>query len=184
MNYKRQHIHSLPKGDVHSHFNLSASASPLKEKYPEFNISAPQNYNGFDGLMSLIEKNVNPTLTSSKVVIDLTGIGIQSSLADNVSFLEASVDIHLYKHFNHSIEEFIKALDQLKIKYQDQIDLRPEVGINRQSPEESIHKITIQCKDSKVFNCIDIYGSENEKDLHPFQEVYSTPNEMKMHRPF
>ena len=85
----RQKIHKLPKGDVHSHLHLSAGITLLKEKYPKLNFNTPASYNGFAGMMKFIEQNINAFMTTSENVIDLMDLGIQSCIADNVTYLEA-----------------------------------------------------------------------------------------------
>jgi adenosine deaminase len=123
-------------------------------------------------MMKFIEQNINAFMTTSENVIDLMDLGIQSCIADNVTYLEASVDVNLYKFFNNSVDAFIKTVDQLKEKYQDQIDFRPEIGINKDSSQETINEIGMQCVDSGVFNSLDIYGDENEQRLDGFLNIY------------
>jgi adenosine deaminase len=172
MNDLRPQIHKLSKGDMHNHLHLSAGITLLKEKHPKLKFKTPANYKGFAGMMQFIEQNINAFMTSSENVIDLMDLGIRSSIADNVTFLEASVDINLYKFFNHSVEKFIQAVSNLKEKHQDQIDFKPEIGINKDSSQETINEIGMQCVDSGVFNSLDIYGDEYNQNLTGFQNIY------------
>lgn len=94
--------------------------------------------------------------------------------------LIASVDINLFKFFNHSVEEFIQAVDQLREKYQNQIDFKPEVGINKGDSQETINKVGIQCIDSGVFKSLDLYGDENGQGLKRFQNIYKYAKTKKL----
>lgn len=173
-------IHNLPKGDVHNHLHLSAGLTLLKEKYPKLKFHLPRRFNGFAGMMQFIEQNVNAFMTSSENVIDLMDLGIRSSIADNVTYLETSVDINLYRFFNNSVEEFMQAVDQLKRKYKDQIDFKPEVGINKNSSQETINEVGIQCVDNGVFKSLDLYGDENKHDLNSFLNIYKYAKSKKL----
>ncbi|MEH6535948.1 MAG: hypothetical protein V7719_06120 [Psychroserpens sp.] len=172
MNDLRHKIQSLPKGDVHSHLHLSAGIDLLKIKYPKLDFPVPQYYNGFEGMMLFIEQNINTFMTSSEKAISLMDIGIRSSMADNVTCLEASIDINLSRFFNNSVQEFIEAVDRLKANYLGKIDFRPEIGINKDSPTEIIYGSGMQCIESGVFSGLDIYGNEKGRDLSGFQELF------------
>jgi len=172
MNDLRRKIQSLPKGDVHSHLHLSAGIDLLKDEYPKLDLSVPQYYKGFEGMMLFIEQYINTFMTSSEKAINLMDIGIRSSMADNVTCLEASIDINLFRFFNNSVKELIEAVDRLKMKYLGQIDFRPEIGIKKNSPSEIIYESGIQCIESGVFDGLDIYGNEKGMDLSGFQELF------------
>lgn len=172
MDNLRQKIHSLPKGDVHSHLHLSAGIHLLKKEYPKLDLNVPPYYNGFEGMMLFIEQNIDTFMTSSEKVLDLMDIGIRSSMADNVTCLEASVDINLFRFFKNSIEEFFEAVDGLKSMYKGKIDFRPEIGIKKDSPADLIYGIGMQCIESGVFNGLDIYGNEKGVELSGFQELF------------
>ena len=172
MDNLRQKIQRLPKGDVHSHLHLSAGIHLLKKEYPKLNLSVPPRYNGFEGMMQFIEQNIDSFMTSSDKVLDLMDIGIRSSMADNVTYLEASVDINLFRFFNNSIEKFLEAVDGLKSTYRGRTDFRPEIGIKKNSPTDLIYGLGMQCIESGVFNGLDIYGNEKGVDLSGFQELF------------
>ena len=176
----RHKIQSLSKGDVHSHLHLSAGIDLLKVKYPKLDLSVPQYYKGFEGMMLFIEQYINTFMTSSEKVLNLMDIGIKSSMADNVTCLEASIDINLLRFFNYSVKEFTEAVDRLKGNYLGKIDFRPEIGINKHSPNEIIYEIGMQCIESGVFNGLDIYGNEKGTDLSGFQELFQFAKSKKL----
>ncbi len=97
---------------------------------------------------------------------------IESSIEDNVSLLEASVDINLIKFFDRSIEELISVISKIKEKYKAEIDFRPEIGINKDLNLSQAYLDGVRCMDSRVFNSVDLYGKENNKNLDGFNELY------------
>ena len=56
-------------------------------------------------------------------------IAIESAIEDNVTLLEASVDLNLASFFDRKVEKIIEITPHLKEK--PQIDFRPELGINK-----------------------------------------------------
>ena len=162
----------LPKADVHNHLHLSAGILLLKEQYPGIHFEPPRSYGGFNGMMHFIEKHVNTLMRSSDDVVMLMDMAIRSAIKDHVNRLEASVDLHLVKYFNDSLENFIVAVGDLKQKYKHQIEFRPEIGIKKDSSLEVVYRNGLACIRSDVFNGIDIYGKEADQDLSGFKEIF------------
>ena len=63
-------------------------------------------------------------------------IAIESAIDDNVTLLEASVDLNLARFFDGKVEKIIEITPHLKEKYNSQIDFRPELGINKDLEHE------------------------------------------------
>jgi adenosine deaminase len=170
----RERIHDLPKADVHNHLHLSGSIKFFREKYSNSRITIPQYYNGFDGMMEFINNNINTIILTSDDVIFLMEIAIQSAIKDNVQLLESSVDIGLARFFNNSIEKLINEVTILKGKYASQINFKPDIGINKNTPTDLVYSDGLKCIKSGVFNGIDLYGKESCNSLEGFVNIYNT----------
>lgn len=168
----REKIHNLPKADVHNHLHLSGAIQLLKEHYPNIDFKIPRSYDGFAGMMHFIVQHINSLMQSSEDVTVLMDTAVRSAIMDNVQRLEASVDIGLVKYFDNSIEDFMNSVKQLKHKYREQIDFRPEIGIKKDSTLEMIYQHGMACIESEVFEGIDIYGLETGEDLSGFKEIF------------
>jgi len=168
----RKQLQGLPKADVHNHLHLSGDVEMLLEHYPDNRFKTPSFYDGFDGMMRFIIQHVNTLMRSSEDVITLMDIGIRSSMKDNVTHLEASVDTGLVRYFDNSMEALINAVGELKEKYKSEIDFSPEIGIKKSCALDEVYRDGIVCIESGVFEGIDLYGEESGQDLDGFKEIF------------
>jgi len=170
----RDKIHQLPKADVHNHFHLGGTVKRLNQRYPTANIKIPDRYDGLEGMIDFIYGKLNTVMLTAEDVIFFMEMSIESSIADNITVLEASVDIGLARFFNNSIEHVIESTSQLKERYKSQIAFRPDIGINKDLPLEKVYSDGVQCIASGVFNGVDIYGKEAGKNLASFQKLFDS----------
>jgi adenosine deaminase len=91
----------------------------------------PSKYDGLAGMIDFIYENLNMVMLTSDDVIFFMENAIESSIDDNVTLLEASVDIGLARFFNGSIEEVIDIVIELKERYKSQIEFRQDIGIKK-----------------------------------------------------
>tara|TARA_R110001599_G_scaffold28100_1_gene97670 strand:+ start:1669 stop:2574 length:906 start_codon:yes stop_codon:yes gene_type:complete len=173
MDNLHEYLHKLPKADVHSHFHLGGSQKRFLEKH-NASFSFPKNYDGLDGMIHFIYKHLNNYMTTKEDVINFMEMSIQSSIDDNITYLEASVDVGLARFFNDSIEAVIYEIKKIKEKHKSKINFRPEIGFNKELPLKKVYSYAEICIDSGVFNGIDIYGKEAGQNLLPFQELFKT----------
>ena len=169
----------LPKADVHNHLHLSGAFQLLKKYYPGIDFDMPETFDGFDGMMHFIVQHINPLMQSPEDVTKLMELAIRSAIMDNVTQLEASVDLGLIKYFDNSLDDFLKAVGQLKHSYEDQIDFRPEIGIKKDCPMETVYSNGLACIESEVFAGVDIYGRERDEDLSDFKALFKTAKTRK-----
>lgn len=163
----------LPKADVHNHFHLGSSQKRFIEKYnPTFTF--PKTYDGLPAMIDFIYNHLNYYMTTEQDVINFMEMSILSSIDDNVTHLEASVDIGLARFFNDSIEAVINEVKRIKEKYRSQINFKPDFGFNKDLPIEKIYDYGESCIESGVFNGIDVYGKEADQNLKPFQDLFKT----------
>ena len=172
MKTRKNKILELPKADVHSHLHLAGSQKRFTERYPNANISFPKNYNGLAGMIDFIYGTLNKVMVTKEDVINFMDIAIESAIDDNITLLEASVDIGLARFFNNSIENVIEVVENLKEKYKAKIEFRPDIGVNKDLDTEKVYSDGVKCIKSGVFNGIDLYGQEIGKDLKPFVRFY------------
>lgn len=168
----KEKIHKLPKADVHNHLHLGGSIKMLNKKYFNNRVRIPKFYDGLDGMINFIENRINKIMLTPTDVIFFMEMAIESSIADNVEYLEASVDIGLVRFFDHSIEQLIDVVYALKNKYKTRIDFRPDVGINKDTEMVKVYTDGLKCIDSGIFTGIDIYGKELNRKLDGFIEIF------------
>ncbi|MCH3882420.1 MULTISPECIES: amidohydrolase family protein [Tenacibaculum] len=174
MDKTHAYFHELKKADVHNHFHLGGSQKRFLEKYPNSDIIFPDKYDGLVGMIDFIYGHLNKSMLTSEDVINFMEISIESSIDDNITLLEASVDVNLARFFNNSLDEVIQQVKRIKEKYKAKIDFRPDIGINKDLPIDKVYEYGEQCINSGVFNGIDLYGKEADQNLVPFQELFKT----------
>ena len=174
MKYTKDSFLALPKADVHNHFHLGGFQKKLLERYPNATISFPEKYNGLPGMIDFIYGHLNKIMVTKEDVINFMEISIESAIEDNVTLLEASVDVGLSRFFDDSIQQVIDEVKRIKNKYQSQIDFKPDIGINKDLPIEKVYAYGESCIESGVFYGIDIYGKEANQNLIPFTELFKT----------
>ncbi|WP_415374907.1 hypothetical protein [Patiriisocius sp. Uisw_017] len=107
-------------------------------------------------MIDFIYNNLNSVMTTKKEVITFMEMAIESSIDDNVTLLEASLDIGLARFFDNSIEAVIDAVIELKSKYSSRIILNPDIGINKDLSLGKVYSDGITCIKSSVFNGVDL----------------------------
>jgi len=168
----------LPKADVHNHLHLGGSQQKFIERYPEANLNFPKSYNGLTGMIDFIYGHLNTIMVKAEDVENFMEIAIESAIDDNVTLLEASVDLNLARFFDNSIEKVIDVTRSLKEKYKSQILFNPDIGINKDLEIEKVYSNGIKCIESGVFNAVDLYGQEVGKDLNPFVRFYDMAKDL------
>jgi adenosine deaminase len=180
LNYTKNTFLKLPKADVHSHFHLGGSQKKLFEKYPNSKIKFPEKYDGLTGMIDFIYGHLNLIMVTSEDVICFMKNAIESSIADNVTLLEASVDVGLARFFDNSIDTLISEVYRIKEKYKSQIDFKPDIGINKDLPIDKVYMYGDSCIKSGVFNGIDIYGKEANQNLNSFKDLFEIAKKTKL----
>ncbi|MBV1924028.1 MAG: hypothetical protein KUG68_08380 [Flavobacteriaceae bacterium] len=162
----------LPKGDIHNHLHLGGSIKTFQKKYSDYNIRFPDNYNGLGGMIDFIYNDLNRAMLTGEDVIFFMENAIESSINDNITYLEASVDINLIRFFDQSLDNLLEVVRDLKKKYKNQINFCPDIGINKDLDIKQVYRDGTKCIQSGLFNGIDLYGQEVGKDLTSFVELY------------
>ncbi|RNC87856.1 MAG: hypothetical protein ED556_01305 [Winogradskyella sp.] len=174
----RNTFFKLPKADVHSHLHLAGSQKRFFEKYPNANLTFPKTYDGLTGMIDFIYGHLNTIMVKGEDVINFMEIAIESAIDDNVTLLEASVDLNLARFFDDSIERVIEITKTLKDKYKSDIDFKPDLGVNKDLEIEKVYTNGLKCLESGAFHGVDLYGQEVGKDLNPFVKFYDIAKDM------
>jgi len=167
-----EYLKSQPKSDTHNHLNLSMKYERYKHwagvGIPNF----PRTMKGLDEMHEVISSYTRPRCKTAKDVKDLFEMSIQDAIADNVVWLETSIDIGFLKHYDNDLDTFISDISELVSKYKKQIKIRPEVGISKTLDREFIRTWTEPLFKSGVFNNVDLYGPEIFDGIKDFVYIF------------
>ena len=178
MNDLRDKLLKLPKRDVHNHLHLGGSIARLKERLGKSDLEVPNYYDGLPGMIDFIKNKVNPYLNGRESVYFFMEMAIENAIADNVHCLEASIDIGLVSQFGNEIDSLIELVEKLKRNFSSRIVFKPDVGVNKDYPIKRAYSDALRCMESGIFNGLDIYGEEKNKDLAPFVELYGRARQL------
>ena len=99
-------------------------------------------------------------------------MSIQDAIADNVVWLETSIDIGFIKHYNNNIDKFLSDVSGLVSKYKKQIEICPEVGIPKTLDRDFIRTWVYPLFESKIFKNVDLYGPEVFEGIEDFGYIF------------
>lgn len=172
MTYTKDTFLNLPKADVHNHFHLGGSQKKFFETYANTGLHFQKKYDGLNGMIDFIQDRLNKIMLTKKDVINFMEMSIESSINDNVTLLEASVDVDLCRFFDDSIDALIAEIKRIKETYKSKIDFKPDIGINKHLPLDKVFFYSEACMASGIFSGLDIYGKEGNVNLTHFKDVF------------
>lgn len=159
------------KGDVHNHCGLGMRFSTFN-KWAGGNVKKPSKK--IDGLRGLDDYIFNETvkyIKNKEDILFLIEETIKEAIDDGIKVLEASIDCHELIRFNDANELF-NGIKNIKNKYNDNIDFRPEIGMPKNITDENLNNFLLPCIDSKIFKSIDLYGDETLDNFEKFKYYY------------
>lgn len=172
---------SLPKIDAHNHLNLGmryASYAPWAGFYiPNF----PRKMNGLDEMHEIIGNFTRPRAKTMKDVTDLLVLSLTDAIADGVTVLEGSIDIGFVIHCG-GVDNFLKMVQEVKDKFTNKINFRPELGMGKTFGIEKIREWAPICLESGLFNSIDLYGPEVEDGIEDFDHIFKLAGKLGIKR--
>ena len=161
-----------PKIDAHNHMNLGmryASYAPWAGFYiPNF----PRTMNGLAEMHEVIASFTRPRCSTAKDVKDLFTLTIEDAISDSVVVLEGSVDLQFVDHFKEDFDAFFAMIEELRNKYADKINFKPELGMGKTFPIEKVKKWAPVLIKSGIFKSVDLYGPETEEGIENFKEFF------------
>lgn len=166
------YLRSQPKSDTHNHLNLSMKYERYKNwagmSIPNF----PRRMSGLDEMHEVIGAYTRPRCKTARDVKDLFEMSIQDAIADNVVWLETSVDIGFIKHYNNDADAFLSDIAELVNKYKHIISIRPEIGLAKTLDRQFVDRWIYPLVESGVFKNIDLYGPEISDDIEDFVYLF------------
>ena len=167
-----EYLKSRPKSDTHNHLNLSMRYERYKHWSGVYIPNFPRKMSGLDEMHEVIGAYTRPRCKTPKDVKDLFEMSIQDAIADNVVWLETSIDIGFIKHYNNNIDKFLSDVSRLVLKYKKQIEIRPEVGIPKTLDRDFIRTWVYPLFESGVFKNVDLYGPEIFEGIEDFGYIF------------
>ncbi len=167
-----EYLKSQPKSDTHNHLNLSMKYERYKNwsgvTIPNF----PRKLNGLGEMHEVIGQYTRPSCKTPRDVKTLFEMSIQDAIADNVVWLETSIDINFITHYKENLDLFLSDITDLVKKYSDKIEIQPELGMAKTLDRTFVNKWVYPMLESGVFKNIDLYGPEVSENIEDFVYLF------------
>ena len=164
-------IRRVPKGDVHSHCGLGMRFSMFNEWAGCIVKKSSRSINGLQGLDDYIINVLFQYIDNEESWAYLIEETVKEAIKDGVKVLETSIDCLTLSAFSER-SKFFGTILSIRDHYKKEIDFRPEIGMAKDIPNESMDRFLLPCIDSGVFTSIDLYGNENFEGFERFKDYY------------
>ena len=167
-------VRRTPKADCHCHAYFGTRIENL-ERWLGRSLDRPVTpMRGLRGMLDYATRAIDPHVNSRAGFEFTAGAAVADATRDGVRRLEMSFDVRSAGHFKAGFAGFTSFIRKLVERHRDRIDLRPELGIAR----ETIGNTEVEDRaragiDSGLFVSIDLYGDENACSLDSVIALYA-----------
>lgn len=163
-----------PKADYHCHCYFGTRIENV-ERWLGHSLARPiVPMRGLRGMLDYASKALDPYINSLAGFEFTAETAVDDAIKDGVRRLEMSFDMRSAGHFEAGFVDFTSFIRELVERHRERIDLRPELGIAR----ETIGNTEIEDRvregiDSGLFMSIDLYGDEDACSLDSVRVLYA-----------
>ena len=167
-------VRRAPKADYHCHCYFGTRIENV-ERWLGHSLARPiAPMRGLRGMLEYASKALDPYINSLNGFEFTAEAAVDDAIKDGVRRLEMSFDVRSAGHFKTGFAGFAAFIRQLVERHRERIDLRPELGIAR----ETIGNAEIEDRaregiDSGLFSSIDLYGDEDACSLDSARALYA-----------
>ena len=167
-------IKEAPKTDVHSHSFLSTRRENVEHWLAYPLPKPPLKMNGLEGMMEYMNTVLAPHLDHRQGFEFIAVSALNDAVQDSVIILEMSFDIRLVKFYPDGLTELRSFIEALVEWYQDQIDLRPELGFARECADDpKWMNLAHEAVELGLFQSIDLYSHQEACPPEAVQSLYA-----------
>ena len=167
-------IKAAPKTDVHCHSFLSTRRENV-ERWLGYPLTKPPlKMKGLDGMHAYIDEVLAPHLDHHEGFEFIVASALNDAVQDGVVILEMSFDVRLVKFYPDGLTEPRSFIEMLIERYQEQVDLRPELGFARECANDPKRmKSAHEAIELDIFQSIDLYSYEEACAPEAVQSLYA-----------
>lgn len=167
-------VRHAPKADCHCHCYFATRIENV-ERWLGHSLERPATpMRGLRGMLSYSSRALDPYINSPAGFQFTAESAVADAVEDGIRRLEMSFDVRAAGHFETGIAGFTSFIRQLVESHRGRIDLRPELGIARESLGSAENENSVrEGIDSGLFRSIDIYGEEDACPLDMVRGLYA-----------
>ena len=167
-------VRRAPKAEFHRHCYFATRVENV-ERWLGHSLERPViPMRGLGGMLRYASRALDPYINSLAGFQFTAESAVEDAVEDGVRRLEMSFDVRSAGHFETGVAGFASFIGQLMERHRGRIDLRPELGIARESlGNAGIESRVREGIDSGLFRSIDIYGDEDACPLDAVSGLYA-----------
>ena len=155
-------LKTIPKTDVHCHAFLSTRRKNVERWIGKTLFKPPIKMHGLEGMIEYMNGVLAPHLEHREGFEFVAISAIEDAIQDSVVILEMSFDIRLVKFYQNGLDDLHTFIESLVNLFQEQIELRPELGIARECVKDSQWmKFAHEAIELDLFMSIDLYSHQD-----------------------
>ena len=174
-------IKAVPKTDVHAHSFLSTRRENAERWLGHLLTKPPLKMKGLEGMHAYIDEVLAPHLEHRQGFEFIAASAIQEAIEDGVVRLEMSLDVRLVKFYPDGFTELRSFIETLVERYQERIDLRPELGFARECADD-LKWMTFahEAIELDIFQSIDLYSHQEACAPEAVEPLYRKARAARM----
>ena len=167
-------VRTVPKVDSHCHCYFGTRIQNV-ERWLGRSLARPiVPMPGLRGMLDYASRAIDPYVNSRAGLEFTADAAVVDAIEDGVRRLEMSFDVRAARHYATGFDGVAPFIEGLVRRHRDRIDLRPELGIAR----ETIGNVEIADRvregiESGLFKSIDLYGEEAACEVESVIPLYA-----------
>jgi adenosine deaminase len=163
-------LRQIPKADFHNHASLGFSLETLRKRTGAEIPDPPYLMPTWADFIDYLRIYLKDLLYTRIGFVAAVNDALETAQADGVTELEFSIDCQAIPEFGNA-GTMVAELTEVFSRFPD-IQIRPEVGINREWDEAMIDELVVPMLEYDVFVGIDLYGNEMLGEPEKFVRYY------------
>ena len=162
----------IPKGDLHNHGSMGGSLSILEALTGIRLKKAYRKFNNIVEMQQWITNHIYPMFGGKWGYETRTKAAFLQAKQDGISVIKMSIDMSSINMYENSVQKLVDAIENIHISTAPDIQLIPEIGIDRGSPISTSIFMVEKFLKSDFFKSIDLYGDELSQPISRFKDIY------------
>ncbi len=169
----RAALRAAPKADLHCHAFFSARRRNLESRFGCTIESPPAKMKKLGGMHIYATDALDPHLRDRETVEFVAESAVRDAIGDGVVLLEMSFDIRRTAYYEDGLAGVVRHLKELAARYSPQIELRPELGLPRQTASNPRQMaLAHQAVGLGFFQSIDLYDHQEACGPEDVEALY------------
>ena len=168
----REMVRSVPKSDLHSHAGLAFRIEELEKRAGISIRRPPALMHSMAELNRWIQHNLAELFDDRECYEFAIRADFNEARNDGVTLIEMSVDVSFISLYNNNPLAFCESVVNIHKAIAPDIAFHPELGLARDMNPEVAIPLAMECLETGVFKCLDLYGTEDAQEPETYHDLY------------